>query len=152
MLPSLSHFLLQLLLSWCGTFVPGLPWLCLHLPFKDQTIQCYSNLLWVIMNCVFIFFGVFDLFMCIYFLWIFLPFYVHSYIVPTFLLGAIVVMAWLCFGNTIVMPSSCIQGLDCSMLLWPSKCESLCKFVFLFLDVHCGHFFFCNFQPSLPFL
>jgi len=66
-------------------------------------------------------------------------------IVPTFLLGAIVVMAWLCFGTTIVMPSSCPQGLDCSMLLWPSTCESLCKCVLLFLDVHRGPFFLDSF-------
>jgi len=94
-----------------------------------------------------------DLELCLHFLWNFPPFHIHSscHIIPTVLLGDIVVMAWLCFGTTIVIPSSCLQGLDYSILFWPSTCESLCKCVLLFLDVNYGPFFFGSCQPSCHF-
>jgi hypothetical protein len=57
--------------------------------------------------------------------------------------GVVTIVVWLCFNTTIVVPSS--QGLDCSILLWFSIGQSLCKCAILFLFVHQG----CSFWELL---
>lgn len=142
LLALLSPFFLYLLLSWCGTFVPRLPWLCLHLPFKDQTIQCYSNLLSVILNCVFIFFGIFNFFACIQVIILFPPFCLE------------LLLSW--HGCVLALPLSC---LDLALKDWTARCyfgllhTSHCVTVLFYFQMFIVDlFFFCNFQPSSPFL
>lgn len=62
----------------------------------------------------------------------------------TFLHGVVAIVVWLCLNTTAIVPSS--QGLDCSVLLWLSIGQSLCKCVILIFYVHHGPFFWGSFR------